>query len=393
MLLGAGLMGRGEAQPEVPFGERVLLWETPTHREFSCHFLSPLPSGDARNDIVWGYFLLPRASKPVPGVVVLHSLGNTDLDNELRLARSLVREGMAVLAITLPYHMERLPPGTRQQQMIGSDLVKVRRAFEQAIGDAQAALSWLQQQPEVDPQRLAIVGISLGAIIGGTALGKDERVEAAVLILGGGRVGSLVWHSFLLRPLRRAALQRGWGPERLNELWQEIDPAQVAQPQRSPALLLINARYDWAVPKECALALWEAWGRPKQIWLNAGHYGAGLYRSLLIDLTVRFLKWALVEEQNDSLSLPSRPLGYAPKIQALWAKHGGFRLGLALEVGTLDADGDWALDVGFSLTQLYAGLTVNVLGTGGSGYADLGIGYALDRHGRTSLVVLAGFHF
>ncbi len=50
------------------------------------------------------------------------------------------------------------------------------------VADVQAAVTFLQQQPEVDPQRISIVGLSLGGANAVAATATDPRVRAAVAI-------------------------------------------------------------------------------------------------------------------------------------------------------------------------------------------------------------------
>jgi pimeloyl-ACP methyl ester carboxylesterase len=55
---------------------------------------------------------------------------------------------------------------------------------QEEVIDAQNAISYLEKRPEVDPQRIAIVGASLGAAVGIYTAGVDKRV-AAVIAQGG----------------------------------------------------------------------------------------------------------------------------------------------------------------------------------------------------------------
>ena len=74
--------------------------------EFPSAYHSPYPA----NNTVYAWWLVPaeRVGR-VPTVVLLHSLGIRRPELEMGLARELVRNGIAVFLMTLPYHMQRTP--------------------------------------------------------------------------------------------------------------------------------------------------------------------------------------------------------------------------------------------------------------------------------------------
>jgi dienelactone hydrolase len=75
---------------------------------------------------------------------------------------------------------------------VGSkDPARVRAYAEELLGDLSLALSFLRAQPGVDPDRIAYVGHSLGASIGGAFLAREPGVRAAVLMAGAGRLSRL----------------------------------------------------------------------------------------------------------------------------------------------------------------------------------------------------------
>ncbi|MBL8955289.1 MAG: alpha/beta fold hydrolase [Myxococcaceae bacterium] len=57
------------------------------------------------------------------------------------------------------------------------------------------AITWLQQQPEVDPERIGLFGISLGASVALQTAGTDVRVRAVVCCAGPGDL-ERVWSAF-----------------------------------------------------------------------------------------------------------------------------------------------------------------------------------------------------
>lgn len=63
------------------------------------------------------------------------------------------------------------------------------------VRDARAALDWLQTRPEVAPDRLGILGISLGCPVAVAAMAADPRIRAGVGVAGPADLGR-VWGAF-----------------------------------------------------------------------------------------------------------------------------------------------------------------------------------------------------
>jgi hypothetical protein len=47
---------------------------------------------------------------------------------------------------------------------------------------------------------------------------------------------------------------------------------------------MLNAKDDEVIPRECTDSLWEAFGRPRIVWLSGGHYSTA--RNLFYALRV-----------------------------------------------------------------------------------------------------------
>lgn len=118
---------------------------------------------------------IPSADHPVPGVILLHT-GRSDRAAFSRLERLLAERGFAVLNFDWRGRGQSINQGTY------FDLPAEVRAA--AWEDALAALEHLAQQPQVDPDRLAAVGVVHGAEYAVRAAVRDERVKALVLLTG-----------------------------------------------------------------------------------------------------------------------------------------------------------------------------------------------------------------
>ncbi len=63
------------------------------------------------------------------------------------------------------------------------------------------------------------------------------------------------------------------------ELLGSIDPVTYAENVRgrNVKMLMLNARYDEIIPRQCTEALWRAFGEPEIVWWDAGHISAGRF--------------------------------------------------------------------------------------------------------------------
>src|SRR6185295_11141328 len=58
--------------------------------------------------------------------------------------------------------------------------------------DTRAQVAWLRTRPEIDPDRIALVGHSEGGIIGPLVASTDPRIATIVLLAGPGKTGEQV---------------------------------------------------------------------------------------------------------------------------------------------------------------------------------------------------------
>ncbi|MBI4258964.1 MAG: alpha/beta fold hydrolase [Actinobacteria bacterium] len=112
-----------------------------------------------------------RDGHPAPGALLVHGLGS-DRDEVgglySGLAARLALLGVASLRFDLPGSGESPLPFTANT--IGS-----------MAGDARAALRWLADRREVDGDRLAVVGFSLGGVLASLVAGEEPGVRALAL--------------------------------------------------------------------------------------------------------------------------------------------------------------------------------------------------------------------
>ncbi len=126
--------------------------------------------------VLGGAFTRPQQGGPFPAVLLIPGSGPQDRDETLAahkpfrvLAAYLTRRGVAVL------RMDRRGIGTST-----GDFAKA--TTQDFTSDAEAAVRYLMQRPDVDPKRVGLIGHGEGAIIAPMVADKVPQVAFMVLL-------------------------------------------------------------------------------------------------------------------------------------------------------------------------------------------------------------------
>jgi pimeloyl-ACP methyl ester carboxylesterase len=115
-----------------------------------------------------GDFYNAELNIQTPAVLLMHMVGGWRSDWQ-PLIPVLTRAGYRVLAVDLRGHGES--QGTRD--------------WGAAVGDTQAWLGWMHSQPAIQPDRVAIVGASIGANLALVGCADDPQCRTAVALSPG----------------------------------------------------------------------------------------------------------------------------------------------------------------------------------------------------------------
>ena len=252
-----------------------------------------------------------------PGIALGH--GFTAVKEVLlpEVAKRLARLGY--VALTFDYRFLGESGGEPRRQIIPM----------RQIEDIRNAVTCLQQQPEVDPERIGLLGVSLGGANVSYAAGVEERVKATVSVCGIGDCGRWIrdachfweWRALLQRLAedRRDRVLTGYAqyvqakdivpePESTTRLFDEIlhqypqwsreitlasgealiayRPESVVHQISPRAILWLHGDADERVSMEESISMYNKAGEPKKLVIlpGLGHSdiiaGPGLERSM-----------------------------------------------------------------------------------------------------------------
>lgn len=161
---------------------------------FRVEFPSSLPIGDAAVDRGQAYFFRPRSgdsTRRYPAFVILHHLRD-DIAIERSLAIRLAQQDVASMILVFPGYGSRKSESFSRDGLISADLEKMSAALIQGTADVRRAHNILTHLPTVDPERVGVIGLSLGALIASLTAGIDLDIDPICLVMGGGDLAKIM---------------------------------------------------------------------------------------------------------------------------------------------------------------------------------------------------------
>jgi alpha-beta hydrolase superfamily lysophospholipase len=221
-----------------------------------------------------GTLTLPTVgTPPYPAVVTITGSGGQDRDESIwplvegyrpyaEIAAVLGERGIAVLRVD-----DRGVGGS------GGDTDSATTL--DFADDVTAQVAWLRSRPEIDPERIALIGHSEGGMIGPIVASRDSRLAALVVMAGPSQTGMEILRYQVTRPietapglsaderqaLRDSALSAVTTGPLMQIPWiqyfRDYDPLPTARTVAQPVLIL-HGEYDRQVTAEQAEALGAA---------------------------------------------------------------------------------------------------------------------------------------
>ena len=146
--------------------------------------IEALSFAGAGGDRVPAVLYRPANVERPPCCLFLHGYGGKKEDAML-LGAVLLPKGIAVMAIDARLHGERAEEG--HELLSPEALAEGGGPIIKTVIDNRRALDYLATRADLDADRIVLVGVSMGGILGAVLAGVDERIDAAALVVAGGR--------------------------------------------------------------------------------------------------------------------------------------------------------------------------------------------------------------
>lgn len=235
-------------------------------QEQYCVVIHDISYASPKGGRVTAFLVVPERSGPFAGVILLHGLpgGRGDL---LGYARDLAKTGVVSLLIDAPF-TRRMQADPTEEPVTFTE--QDREEQIQLIIDLRRGVDLLTSLRDVDPDRIAYVGSSYGAAMGGLLAGVEDRIKAYALTMG---IGGLVARARTIDsptgPLQRLTEEQR---ERWLSAMEPIEPINHIGNAAPAALLFQSGRRDLRIPQESATQFQQAGSEPKEIkWYDSGH--------------------------------------------------------------------------------------------------------------------------
>ncbi|MCZ6732522.1 MAG: dienelactone hydrolase family protein [Gammaproteobacteria bacterium] len=254
--------------------------ETKKYRVFSLSFRSSGENGQVGNLVTALYYQskLPGAKR----VVIVLPIWGTHTYPSRKMTQSLLKYSdgqmnvLRILGKDFLFDWTAMGSATSEAGLI-SLARRMAERIRTHVVDIRRSIDWVETQPDVDPNRIGLVGFSIGAFVASLVAANEPRLAATVLAMGSAHVHEMLATCFgRAKAAREAIMSRfGWTTETLKKKIEKplapVDPARLAGRVDPSRVLMFDAEYDECMPSVGREVLWQAMGRPKRVTWPYGH--------------------------------------------------------------------------------------------------------------------------
>ncbi len=267
-----------------PSSEFEVTWTPVEGRDFQqlVRYPSPIPSGDATNDLVSMEWYQPKTpllpDQLRPTIVVIHESGSA-MPAGRAIAKGIQQRGLNAILLHLPYYGER----RGQKKRDNSEFLITMR---QGVADARRAFDAVAAIPGVDKTRISLQGTSLGGFVATSAASLDGCYHHNFIMLAGGDLFDMIQNGKQdAAKLRDQLAAAGYTGDKLKEMLNQVEPTRIAHRLPSERTWIYAALQDDVVPIRNARRLADAIPLDKQHRMEfiGGHYTAALWLPAVID--------------------------------------------------------------------------------------------------------------
>lgn len=281
--------------------EMTCMERTEAYTAWRCVYpcLRPPSFPEATNVVALYYEPVAGRAVKGPAVMCMHVLAGDGMLTK-SIAAHFAASGLPALMPEMPFFLEREPPEGAEAALRGPNGPRhLAESFLAGPGDMLRSADVLASRPGVDPNRLRVMGTSMGGILAVTAAGRDPRFEKAAFLLAGGDLLGLFATSGRpeIRPLAGALARVDAQTQRLvDEAWRVLEPTNnaslLASRVRAGSVRMYNVGSDEVIPLAHARTLADALGLKEgagwEVCPGLGHYTAAV---MLPDLADELAVW------------------------------------------------------------------------------------------------------
>jgi hypothetical protein len=259
-------------------------------------FNSPIPSGDAANDIVpfkWftGGAQATGIRQQATGkgrtfLLFVPGWGRRSQGFEEDMCRQWANRGIDTGLITKPYHQARAPEGSfTGEYFISANIFWTIANFRQCVSEIRAVLRHMR--PRYDA--VGLFGMSSGGFQTGLAANLED-IDFHFPFITGCQLGRITWNGLITQYVRRDLERKGVDEASLSKVWSITDLEVLGRFSKARHIRHYIAKYDTVIPTAYQERLWEVYGRPSRVNLQSSHYSAYFRRHFIVDDVTRFVR-------------------------------------------------------------------------------------------------------
>ncbi|MGH9961676.1 MAG: alpha/beta hydrolase family protein, partial [Pyrinomonadaceae bacterium] len=225
-----------------------------------------------RGGRVPAYLVLPNGKGRFPVVLFGHWMmpGSPQRNRSEFLDEAVALASAGVISLLIDAPLVR--PGMVEEKEDLRSAAQGSEAARQQVIDFRRGLDLLTARADVDPRRIAYVGHSFHAHVGGILSAVEKRIGSFVLMAGGYAVEEYVFDPDIpeMRKLRARI-----GDEKIRDHFRKYawdDPVYFVGHSAPAAVFLQFGRLDQPIPPRLALRWFQLFGDPKRIaFYESGH--------------------------------------------------------------------------------------------------------------------------
>jgi esterase/lipase len=267
------------------------------------------PTQYEENNTVFGEYFQPRYANHTPLAILIHGMGDRSIMPCRFLARTLVKKGIACFILYLVFHSSRMPEVLKNRLHLLTP-EEWFEGYQVSVTDVRRIIDWANSRPEINENLIAVVGISLGGFISSIVMGVDKRIKAGIFLVSGGNSEKITWENrnegvrkvCICTEAECHQIHNSYYPQYLADVAEkgfenvtpikgcfQTDPLTFAIYLRKSPILMINALWDEAIPKQATLDFWEACDKPDIVWLPGTHVTIWLWYPIIERKIANFL--------------------------------------------------------------------------------------------------------